>query len=52
MYDDEHTWLLLKERSMERQALLDALRRAKGIPMSPVLNAAIRRLWYKAVARC
>ncbi|MFT4466177.1 MAG: 4-alpha-glucanotransferase [Sodalis sp. (in: enterobacteria)] len=55
LYDDEQTWRqLLEERRLERQALLDALRRAdclpaetparaEDIPMSPALNAAIHR---------
>lgn len=53
LYDDEQTWrLLLEERGLEWQALLDALRRsdclpaktlarAEVIPMSPALNAAM-----------
>ncbi|MGL9724072.1 4-alpha-glucanotransferase [Sodalis sp. (in: enterobacteria)] len=55
LYDDEQTWRrLLEERRLERQALLDALRRAGCLPaatplraeevaMSPALNAAIHR---------
>lgn len=55
LYDDEQTWQrLLEERRQERQALLDALRRADCLPantpvraedvaMSSALNAAIHR---------
>lgn len=55
LYDDEQSWRrLLEERRLERQALLDALRRAgclpaatpvpaEEVPMSPALNAAIHR---------
>lgn len=55
LYDDEQTWQrLLEERRQERQALLDALRRADCLPantpvraedvaMSSAMNAAIHR---------